>query len=104
MGMFFLQYRCIPSEASENYGELGGAYINCWVKAISIKDARTIAELEIQENEWIVQELEESSPIRPESYENDDESLKYYQQAEIDGEVYVFHSWPNEPQEEDQLH
>jgi hypothetical protein len=104
MEMFYLQYRCIPSETSDNYRELGGAYISCWIKAVSIKDARTIAELEIQENQWIVQELEESGPIKREDYEKDDESHEYYQQAEIDGEVYVFDTWPNEPQDEDQVH
>jgi hypothetical protein len=104
MEMFYLQYRCIPSETSDNYRELGGAYISCWIKAVSIKGARTIAEFEIQENEWIVQELEESGPIKREDYEKDDESLEYYHQAEIDGEVYVFDTWPNEPQDEDQVH
>ena len=104
MEMFYLQYGCIPSQTSDVYGEFGGAYISCWIKAASIATARTLAELAIQENKWIVQELEESYPIKQEDYEKDDVSLEYYQQAETDGEVYVYDTWPNEPQEEDQVH
>ena len=104
MEMFYLQYGCIPSQTSDKYGELGGAYISCWIKAVSMKAARKIAELAIQENKWIVQGLEESYPIKQKNYEKDDESLEYFQQAEIDGEVYVYDTWPNEPQEEDQVH
>ena len=68
MEMFYLQFRCIPSETSDNYREMGGAYVSCWIKAVSIKDAKRIAELVIQENNWLVQGLEESHPIKQEDY------------------------------------
>ncbi len=101
--MFYFQYACIPSPTSDNYDKLGGAFISCWIKAVSIEAARIISEAAIIENNWIVQKLEESNPIKKEDYRIDDKSLEYYLQAEIDGEVYVYDSWPNEPQEE-QVH
>ena len=104
MVMFYLQYACIPSPTSDDCDEIGGAYISCWIKALSIEAASTMAEVAIKENDWIVQKLEESYPIKKEDYGIDDASLEYYQQAEIDGEVYVYHTWPNEPQEEEQVH
>jgi len=102
--MFYLQYACIPPPTSENYEKLGGAFISCWIQAVSIETARTMADLAIKENNWIVHKLEESNPIKKEDYGIGDESLEYYQQAEIDGEVYVYDAWPNEPQEEEQVH
>jgi hypothetical protein len=104
MVMFYLQYACIPSPTSDNYDEIGGAFISCWIKAVSMEAARKMAEVAINENNWIVQKLEESCPIKKEDYGVDDESLEYYKQAEIDGEVYVYDTWPNKPQEEEQVH
>lgn len=104
MEIYFLQYETVPSENSENYADTGGAYINCWIKAKSIADATILAEIHINENEWVILKLEESYPVNYELYEYGDESLEYFQQAEIDGEVYVYHSWPNEPQEEEHIH
>jgi hypothetical protein len=63
-----------------------------------------LAESAINENHWKILNLEESFPVTEEHYEENDESLEFYQQAVIDGEVYVYHSWPNEPQEEEQIH
>ena len=104
MELYFLQYESVPSPSSENYKDTGGAFINCWIKAKSIEDAKKQAEISIKESEWIILKLEESYPVNREFYENGDESLEYFQQAEIDGQVYVYHSWPNEPQEEKNIH
>lgn len=89
---------------SNDYIDTGGAFINCWVKATSIEAAKTIAESAINENHWKILNLEESYYVDEEHYEENDESLEFYQQAVVDGEVYIYHSWPNEPQEEEQVH
>lgn len=104
MEIYFLQYESAPSPTSEDYKDTGGAFINCWIQAKSIEDAKKQAETCIKESEWIILKLEKSHPVNREFYESDDESLEYFQQAEVDGEVYVFHSWPNEPQEEENIH
>lgn len=103
MEMYFLQYEAAPSPTSEHYKDTGGAFINCWIKAKSIGDAKKLAEMSIKGSEWIILRLEKFYHVNREFYESDDESLDYFQQAEIDGEVYVYHSWPNEPQEEENL-
>ncbi len=104
MEMFHLQYECCPNPESEDYHDSGGAYVNCWVKAESIESAQQSAELAITENQWTIIKLEESFPVCLDDYDNDEESVKYHKQAEINDEVYVYHMWPNEPQESDPIH
>ena len=103
MTIFYIQYESIPTEESKDYKDIGGTVINCWVKATSVEAAKAMAESAINQNHWKALNLEESFSVNEEYYEEDDESLEFYQQAVIDGEVYVYHSWPNEPQEE-QVH
>ncbi len=104
MSIFYIQYECIPSPESEDYAEYGGAFISCWLKTNSIENAKLLAEKSIKENHWVVKKLEESYPVQSKDYDENEENLEYYQQAEIDGEVYVYDAWPNEPQEEEQVH
>ena len=104
MAIFYIRYECIPTAESNDYKDTGGAFINCWVKAASIEAAKNMAENAISENQWKVLKLEESFPVTIENYIEEEELLEFYQQAEIDGEVYVYYSWPNEPPEEEQVH
>ena len=104
MGIFFIQYESIPFSGSSDYEDTGGAYINCWVRAPSLDEAKDIALRDIEENKWKVVEVQEAYKITRDFYEESDESLECYQQAELDGECYVYHRWPNEAQEEDEVH
>jgi len=99
MEIFYLQYEAEPTIKSDDYNLVGGAFINCWVKSNTLQSAKEIAEENIKDNNWLVLNLEEYSPVSNNSYNLDDNSLEHYKQAEVDGEVYVYHSWPNEPQE-----
>ena len=96
MAIYYIQYESIPTIESQDYKDTGGAFINCWVNATSIDSAKTIAESAINENHWKILNLEESFSVNEEYYEENDESLEFYKQAVIDGEVYVYHSWQNE--------
>jgi len=103
MKIFYIQYESIPTSESNDYKGTGGAFINCWIKATSIEAAKNMAENSINENNWKILSLEESFLVNEEHYKENDESREFYQQAVIDGEVYVYHSWTNEAQEE-QVH
>ena len=103
MDIYFLQYECIPSQESQAYESTGGAFVNCWIKTNSLDKAKNIAEKAIKENKWLVLGVEESYKTVKEKIK-DEEALEAYKQAEQDEEVYIYHSWPNEPQEEDSIH
>ncbi len=104
MPIIYIQYESVPLDSSSDYQETGGAIINCWVKALSIEDAKNKAVIAIEDNKWKIVQLEEVFEVNENTYENNDESLDFYHQAELDGECYVYHKWPNELQEEDRVH
>jgi hypothetical protein len=105
MPIFFVQYHAEPTPESEAFEECGGAYVNCWVTAISEEEARKTATAAIQESKWKILSMEEACrEVTEEHYSGDEESLEHYRQAALDGECYVYYQWPNEPQEEDVPH
>jgi len=95
--IFYLQIESVPSSKSEDYKEAGGAFISCWVKADTIENARKKAVSSIEDNSWVVVDVQESYIVSAETYENGNEALEYFNQAVTDGEVYSYHLWPNEP-------
>ena len=50
----------IPTTASNDYKETGGAFISYWIKATSIETAKKLAEGAINENHRKILNLEES--------------------------------------------
>ncbi len=104
MKIYYLQYQSEPSPESKDSDRIGGAFINCWIKAGSLDAAKDLAQNSIRNNNWIILSLEESYVVDSDYYRENKESLEYYEQAITDGEVYVYHSWPNQPQEDGIVH
>ena len=100
MEMFYLQYEAIPSPRPSSQHDLGGAYISCWIKAKTLDQAKAIAENDINNNGWLVKAIEEAHPISIQDYDERSDSAEYLKQGKLDGEAYVYHAWPNEPQQE----
>jgi hypothetical protein len=99
MTIFFAQYEAVPLPESEDFGECGGAYINCWLKANSAAEASELALALIHERRWrIVLVEEEIREVFKDLFSEDAEGRDCYQQAVTDGECYVFHRWPVETQ------
>ena len=105
MPVFYVQYEAAPSPSSEHFENAGGAYVNCWVNASSETEAREQTSAAIKESGWNILAVEEQcSEVTEQAYAEDDEGLNHYRQAVTDGECYVFHQWPVEPQEGDGVH
>lgn len=94
MSIYFLSYHAIPKET--NVPEVGGAYINCWIDAADLETAKNISTNKIKDLNWQINNLEESYLVSEKEYENKPEGLEYYQQAKLDKEVYVLHTYPVE--------
>ncbi|MBS0422773.1 MAG: hypothetical protein JSR66_34015 [Proteobacteria bacterium] len=100
MTIFFTSYEAIPLPESGDFDVCGGAYVNCWVKAQSAKEAHQSASAVIHQRGWkVVSIQEECREVTAPSYAEDRESRVYYDQAVVDGECYVFHQWPVEAQD-----
>lgn len=105
MLVFYVRYETAPSPGSANFETASGAYVNCWVKANSELEARKQTSTAIKESGWTILAIaEQCREVTDREYAEGDEGLEYYRQAVMDGECYVFHQWPVEPQEGDAVH
>ncbi|MEZ5385796.1 MAG: hypothetical protein R3F13_09795 [Prosthecobacter sp.] len=90
MPMFFLQFEVQPSRQA-NYG---GAVVNCWIKRDELSDADAVARDMICKAGWkIVNHVESGVMTRENQLPS---GMQYFEQAEIDDEVLVFHTYPSE--------
>lgn len=82
----------LPEHAK--HGKYGGAYVSCWIEREDFVLAEAVACSLIAESGWKVIRVEETSMVDDSTYDEDDENRKYYEQALIDKEVLVFHTFP----------
>jgi hypothetical protein len=90
--MYFLMYNGKPNPDENKANEIGGAYINCYILAESLTMADKKARRDIKTMKWIISNREDAYEIDAESISENGKS--YYNQALIDGKVYVFHTYP----------
>jgi hypothetical protein len=105
MSIFYTQYEAVPLPESEEFGECGGAYISCWLRAQSAPEASELASALFRDRGWKVVSIEEECrEVTAAVYFEDEEGRGYYDQAVTEGECYVFHQWPADPQDGDDVH
>ena len=96
-------FEAFPTEKSIDFKECGGAYVSCWVKE-RYKDVATKKASDfIESQSWKIVNIEKVHIVDRELYERD-ANIQYYDEADQDGEAYVFHRWPNSPQEDENAH
>lgn len=94
--MFLLTYHCKPQSQTDDLEDVAGAYINCWIEAENFEQAGISARQELDEMDWQVLELEEAFTVTREDYSEDPNGLEYYEQALIDKQVFLIHTYPIE--------
>jgi hypothetical protein len=99
--LFLLTIRARPEPDADDYGEAGGAFVNCWVNADDLSTAERRAVPLIQQHGWRPHRFEEWELVTRATYADreprDDDGLdlrEVVEQAFIDGEVCVFNTWP----------
>jgi hypothetical protein len=103
--VFFVQYEVRPLPDNEDFSTAGGAYVNCYVVAVSPEAALKRARSNLAENSWDVVGVEEGPVLTSrERYLDDAETLEAFDEAVSNGECYVYHLWPIEPQDDDPIH
>jgi len=90
---FFFIFHAKPLKSAEKLDDIAGAYISCWIKSDSEQEAEEQARRKIIIESWEILSLEESCLISRSTYEKNSEEIQYYDQAQIDGEVFVYHQW-----------
>jgi hypothetical protein len=92
-----MQYLIIEAAQDPTYShkkEYGAASVACWIKNQTKRNAYLIAKGWIEEHGWVPLTLEEQYPVSEETYREKEEGRRYFQQALIDEEVFVFITSP----------
>jgi hypothetical protein len=105
MPIFFVTYEARPSPDSEEAKTLGGAYISSGIRAESPSEASELETRAIADRAWEVIAIEDGPTlVTADNYPKEDESMEFFLRAQSKGQSYMYHVWPNEPQEEDRTH
>jgi hypothetical protein len=96
---FVLTYEVRPTEAVPEYGTIGGAYVNCWIKTRSLHVARRQARRELRDDGWlIIKKVLEWEAVPGQMHIL---AEQFYRQVQIDGSVFVFNNYSLEDEDED---
>ena len=87
-----------PTPEAPDAAEVGGASIVCWVRASTKSEAADLARRAIEERRWVIVAVDEPW-VEASEAAVPAESRQYLDQARIDGECYIFHTWNNNPQD-----
>ena len=93
MPTFYFRFEAGPKNTSEHAGKADGAFINYWIQRDTREEAESYARGAIADQDWSITGLEDSRSVTRDTQSTD--SLQYFERAELDGEVFVFHTWGN---------
>jgi hypothetical protein len=94
--MYFLVYHVKPLSGFNNGKSIGGAYVSCWIEAGTEQKARKIAITEIKDLQWEILEIDRCYEVNKENLDTPSQ-IEFYNQALIDGQVFIFHTYPASP-------
>ena len=99
--LFLVTIEARPEPGADEFGDVGGAFVNCWVNAADLRTAERRAVALIQDHGWRPHRFEEWELVTRATYtdrEPEDggglDLREVVAQAFIDGEVCVFNIWP----------
>lgn len=94
MPMFFFQFEVRPKETHSKREQYAGATVSCWVLRDTQNQAEAVARGWIGDEDWRITRVETATPMTREQQAEHPDGMQYFEQAEIDREVFVFHTWP----------
>ncbi|MBO5088534.1 MAG: hypothetical protein J6C01_07650 [Lachnospiraceae bacterium] len=94
MVIYYLMVKAVPNYNNPESEKFGGAYINCWVKASTQKDAINCIKEYIVEENWTFVNIEDVSVVERSLYLDKPDSLKCYDDACEYGICATFYTWP----------
>lgn len=93
MAIYYYMIEAVPSRNNPEGKQCGGAYINCWVNAAAQTDALIKAIEYIDDEDWIFMKTEDAFIAQRDSYLNEPDSLKCYDEACKNGISAIFYTW-----------
>jgi hypothetical protein len=103
MPIFFFQFEVRPKRTHPKRDQYGGAMVNCWILRDTQSQAEAVARCWIGDDDWRVTRIEQATEMTREQQAEYPEGMEYFEQAENDGEVFVFHTWPLEAPDDENV-
>jgi hypothetical protein len=94
MPMFFFQFEVRPKQTHPKRDQYAGATVNCWVLRDTQSQAKAVARGWIGDEDWRITGVKEAMLMTRERQSEYPNGMQYFEQAEIDHEVFVFYTWP----------
>ena len=94
MAIYYIMIEATPNTSNPESKKFGGAYINCWVKASTQKEALKRAKDYIKNENWMFIKTEDIWEAQRQSYIDLPESLECYDDACKIGLSAIFNTWP----------
>jgi len=98
MNMFYILINARPKPGTSEASKTAGAFVNCWVLKATENEAKDRVSFMLENDGWIINEIQEIKKVDKEYYSSDSEGLAYFEQALTDGEVLIINTWPLEIQ------
>ena len=92
--MFFFSYEVRPKQSHPKRDQYGGAFVNCWILRDTQAQAEVVARDWIVNEHWRITAVEEAFPMTRENQAEHPDGMRFFEQAEIDREVFALHVWP----------
>lgn len=92
--MYFFRFRVRPTKKNEEYGLVGGAYANCWVKGNGLAHAEQKVTSYLRHWKWRVDKIDATSRTNLKENSKDTVSFEHYKRAQKTGIAVRLHKWP----------
>jgi hypothetical protein len=92
--MYYFMFEGVPSPLNPELARVGGAFIICWIDLSTLSQAEEAARQYIDEAGWKIKSIEESRIVDRHDYDDNPTGLEYFEQAVVDGGVFVVHQYP----------
>lgn len=90
---YFFQVEVSPGPGNPERANIGGAIVSCWIRIETATEASEIVTRKLSDLSWIIKSVSGPRARTEADYDEHSEGGGYFQQAQIDGEVFVFHTF-----------
>ncbi len=94
MPIYYLMIEAVPKRNNPESKTVGGAYVNCWVKAPDTETALSKAKKYVASENWKFVELKNISVAQRHYYVDEPDSLECFDNAWEYGLGACFYTWP----------
>lgn len=97
--MYQINAHAIPTEQSEKYGRVIGAYVAAYINFADIDGAYELVKYYITANDWKVTEIEDEYAKIESEEDLEEEQLEFYREAKKNGYSLIFYSYESEDED-----